>query len=203
MTDDAPDWHVRSGQDATMRSILAQLELVSHGTTASPSPTAGSQPAVVRPGQGHPEGTPAGCSGAEYLYWRDRYTRQTTTQGRDSTITGAKDELKTLTGRYERHRPVGESVDETIKRMLDATEGWTPEEVEQSSWRMSARLVRKHRVTAGRDPGTGKPNAVLLEAMDPMVAARELHARGFSTRDIAERLGKHQTQIIRYLRRAA
>lgn len=201
---DPADRHTRPALDAQMRTVLARLELVSHGTTAAISPTTGSQSATVRPGQGHPEGRPAGCAGAEHVYWRARYQEQATDDGRRNTIRGAERELELLTGRYQRQRGAGETPDETIARMLRETQGWTPEDVEHSTWRMSARLVRKHRLVAGHDAETGQPTTLTMaDDAEPAQRAREMRDRGMSIRQIAFALRQHKTQVERWVRKAA
>lgn len=210
MTDqETADWHTQAGLDAAMRSVLARLELVSHGTTQSWNAAGGSPSTVTRPGQGHPEGTPTGGSSAPHIEWRRRYHAQDTNEGRASVIRGAKEELKLWTGRYtlwtEGAQGAEETPDETIARMLTETEGWTPEEVERSRWRMAPRLVRRHRILDSRDPATGKPTKLTAPAEDaePAARARELDAQGLSLRQIGMLLGKDQKQIQRYLKRAA
>lgn len=188
--------------DGEMRGVLARLELVSNGTVQTWD-AAGGPSTTTRPGQGHPEGRPAGCAGAEHLYWQARYSMQTTIEGRRDTIRDARRELQVLTGRYERRLPAGETIDETISRMLHGTVGWTPREVEQSRWRMSARLVRRHRLAAGRDPETGSPLSLACgDDTEPAARAREMKTRGMSVRQIALILGKDPRQIQRYLRQA-
>lgn len=196
-----PDEQQQQRLDNAMRRVLTQLALVSHGTTTSISPTAGSHTSTTRPGQAHP--LPAGCNGAEHLYWHRVYVAQTSNRRRQQVLENAQQDLEHLTRRTHHPEQHTETRDETIRRMLRETEGWSPEDIEHSAWRIPARQVRRHRVTDGRNAETGKPTVVTHATdLEPAQRARELRSQGVSTRQIAHRLSVHQTQVMRWIRRA-
>jgi hypothetical protein len=192
---DTQELQTQHGLDRAMRSVLLQLELASNGVTASYNSAGGGgeKTAVL----------PAG-TGGWHLYWRDEYARQTDNTGRARTLQGAEDELKLITGRYQRQPTTGETQDEQVARMLRETEGWTPEQVEQSSWRTSPRVLRRARISDDRDPNTGYRVTLRLdEDAAPADRAREMKSKGMSLRQIGLALGKDKQQIQRWLGKAA
>lgn len=172
-----------------MRTVLARLELVSNGTTASYNSSGGHhhQDNLYPPGDTQPP----------HLYWRRLYERERDADNEDGcrdVLHQARADLERITGRYQRPHVTGETAGEQIARMLTETQGWTPHDVELSRWRMPARQVRRHRVNAGRDPETAQPPTNLKPA-DRRATAARLRQQGYSTRAIAATLAISQTMV--------
>lgn len=203
----------RSVLDRAMRSVLAQLELVSNGTTTSYNQAGGISD--------NPDPRPRGGTGAPHLYWRRQYglpfceptaksPGATSDLHRTDILDQARLDLQQLTGRGMAgvDRPAGESQQEYRARILDETEGCSPGEVAQSRYAINERTLRKWRLDDGRSPETGLPrddsNPVARVAADErrqLVAARK--ANGMTLRQIAFSLGISHETVRRDLRSAA
>lgn len=185
-----------------MRRVLIQLSLVSAIPAATYDRTAGSDddPLGRRP--------PGDMGYDEYARWYGPPFADTpgcrTDREREDCIEAAQDELAHLR-RGEQADPDGiETHDQTRIRMLKETEGCSPQEVAQSSWRVSVTILRRARITAGRDPETGKPVQHDTEVGQDLASrARQLKDQGLSLRQIALVLGVHKFQVQRLLSRAA
>lgn len=188
-----------------MRSVLAQLELISSGTTQAYNSGGGGG------GEGKPK--PAGCNGAEHLFWGHQYgppfAPESRGSARDDTarsaiIDGAEQELQQLRGHgiAANSRP-SETPEAFRERVLEETEGRAPEEVAASTLRVSARTLRKWRREDGRNPETGMTVTVKLPPALRRVRAQELAGQGLKQEQIARRLGEHHMTIQRDLKKAA
>lgn len=184
-----------------MRSVLAQLELISAIPAAQPRSSAGTE---------HPGGRrPPGDTGhTRYADWygppfHECHGCEHTDEDRQEALEAAQAELKHL--RHTSHvDPSQLETDEQRKaRMLSETVNWTPEQVETSHWTYTRFQVRRYRLIDGRDSETGQPSRVVDDDETAPERAKQLAAKGMSSRQIALILGKHQTQIQRYLKRAA
>jgi transposase len=112
-------------------------------------------------------------------------------------LEGARAELKAIVKRQVRE--IKEELPHLRdRRILVEGEGWHFREVAQH-FRCSERHVIKLR-KAAREPQReyefGRP--VVVVEIDRAAQARELRAQNVSTRDIARRLGVHQTQVMRW-----
>ena len=181
--------------DEQMRIVLLELMLVSSGTTTSYNATGGGE--KINP-------MPPGEKIPPHDYWARQYDAQETDDGRRAIIKAARDDLNRLAGRYERDTTTVETPEEYRARFLRETERWSPEEIEHSAWRISPRITRSWRKQAQRHPETGKPTTLTVNLADPASETVRLRREeGLSTREIAKRLDIGQTQVMRYLRRAA
>lgn len=174
------------------RQVLARLELVSNGCIYSYAPVAskggftGSAPATGDPMPPH-------------LFFRAEFEHVTDSDFPD-VLERAQDELASLT---RRSAPVRlETVQQRDRRMIVEGAGFTVLEV-ATRFRCGPRDVRRVRRAAGRDVESGKPIAVPTVAGDGSSAALALRKAGYSTREIAKRLGTNQTQVMRWVRSAA
>lgn len=197
-----------TAQDREMRAILAQLELVSAIPAKNPNPgTAGTD---------EPKGgrRPPGDYGySEYAAWYGAPLYEPTAQHpgcqndhqRDECIAAAKRELKHLRKTQPGDKGKIESPEQTRRRMLKETEGWTLENVAQSHWRMSTTIMRRLRLADGRNADDGLPfsDEPEGERHDLASRARAMKGRGMSLRQIGTVLGVDKQQVQRYLKRVA
>lgn len=203
----------REGLDAEMREILAQLSTCSHVPASGYQPTGRSRSSDEKIGGSRP---PGDLGEAKYARKYGRpfneptpdHPGADTDERRRKVIDEAATELSRIRGRgVERPDPTAlETEDQLVIRMLTETEGWTPEEVEASSFRMPARLVRRFRTRHTLNPETGKPPTEVTghEAADAeqrVARARELDDQGFSVRQIALMLRTSVTTVKRDLGR--
>lgn len=198
--------HARHGLDTQMRRILAQLELISAIPAVNYNATHGTDE--------HPGGRkPPGDIGyREFAAWygppfherTPEHPGCVTDEQREDCITVAKETLEHLRKTTSIDASTLETHDQLRERMLVETEGWSPQSVSQSAWRMSVTIVRRLRVAAGRDAETG---FVVVEqetpGLDLVSRAREMKGRGMSIRGIAMALGCQPTQVVRYLKKVA
>jgi hypothetical protein len=196
----------RDRLDSEMRHVLIQIAVCSHVPAVTYGGGAGSDE--------HPGGRqPPGDLGPEYfarLYGPPFHTCSrgckhhkpaSNDRDRDAIVQRAIEELKLIRGHGERPRPVGESRDQTVTRMLDECEGWKPEDVERSRWKMSARMVRRYRKIAGLNQETGLPpsDGDGLAASERRARARAYHEQGYRLSQIATLLGVSRSTIERDL----
>jgi hypothetical protein len=175
------------------RQILARLELISHGTTQSWSPSHGGEKEVA---------FPPGESKPPHVRWRERWEKATDEDGRMAAWSGARNELESLTTRHITEVPV-ESEEQLAKRIVTDGEGWTVEEVAQRM-RCTTTFVRRARLKDGRDIGTGmKPEEMIEDLVVKRERARELAERGLTERQIAMHTGLSKTTVRRVLGKAA
>lgn len=177
-----------------MRGILLRLELLSYGSTQAWNPSGGHS--------GEPDDRIITLvlvhDQPPHIHYRDQYAAQTTPADRAKVIEEARLELKHWTG-HERPRIEGKTLVELI---LEDGEGWEPQIVAQR-FGVDAAFVRRKRMIAGYDTETGKPSTKTTEPADRLERARDLRQRGMSTRQIALILGCHQTQVMRWIKKAA
>jgi len=199
----------RGALDAEMRGLLIAIATCSHVPAVTYGGGAGSDE--------HPGGRrPPGDLGAEYLARRYGEPFHTCTRNcrhhraaasdleRWQAIVEARDELKLIRGTGIRLRSDSEEdTTKTISRMLNETAGWAPEDVERSRFRMSARMVRRHRSRAGLNPETGRDDSTTAAGEPRDERAAAMFAKGMTTRQIAAVLDVDQSTIVRDLRRAA
>jgi hypothetical protein len=91
-----------------------------------------------------------------------------------------------------------------VAAMLEDTVGWAPEDVERSRFRISARLVRRHRRAAGLNPETGQlvDDALELAGRDLEELrrrARAYKAEGKQVSQIALLLRLHRNTVRKYV----
>lgn len=179
--------------DQQIRSILANLELLAHGTITNYSPTGGG---------GVPDSKqPSGELKPPHEHWRRRWllavecdeeTEQReattiTTQRRD-VIAKAQADLDSYRKRAE-GEIVGETEEELEARIVRIGKGWSVNDVAQHC-RCNPKFVRKARKKAGVNEHDGKGVVVDMVTRDERVdKARAMRARGLPLRAIAMHLG--------------
>jgi hypothetical protein len=141
-----------------MRSVLAQLELTSNGTTASPDAMHGGESLRL------PQ---SGDSNPPHVEFRERWNATVDDTQREELIAEAREDLARLTGHGSASlpRPEGETVPERNARMIREGAGWSPEQV-SLVFHMSVTEIRKARAAAGclMDTGYPIPNHVQPES---------------------------------------
>jgi hypothetical protein len=192
-----------------MRSILAQLEMLPHGSTANWSSTGRSR--------GGSYGRPPGDECPSHEYWRMRWERAVwddleeeqreaaivVTRHRRDVISKAQKDLNSYRKRAE-GQVIGETEAELEARVVREGDGWTVEQTAQHC-RCTPTFVRKARLKAGRSVVTGKAprDTVIEEPTDQHERARALAEDGHTERQIAWLTGLPKTTLRRILGRAA
>lgn len=175
------------------RQILAQLELISHGTTQSWSPGHGGEKDVV---------FPPGEKTPPHVYWRTRWLEATDEDARTAAWSGARKELESLSTRSITEISV-ETEEQLAKRVVKDGEGWTVEEVAQRM-RCTTTFVRRARLKDGRNTETGvKPEEMIADFADRREQARELAERNLTERQIVAITGLPKSTVRRVLGKAA
>lgn len=195
----------RDRLDQQMHQVLLELMLVSNGTTQSWNPSGGPSGTQARPGQGHPEGRPAGGDQPPHDYYARQYDLQETDEGRREIIKDARNHLRFLAGQYERNT-TGETPEQHRARLLVETAGWSPEDVERSAWRTSAQLVRKWRTADGRWPETGhkiEPAPGTQADVDKRAECARMKQAGYTQRQVAMLLATPKSTIADWWKQAA
>jgi hypothetical protein len=176
------------------RQTLAELELVSHGTTTRYNPSGGTSD--------NDTGKPAGESRPPHLHWQEKW-HATPADKRGRVEQDAADDLKALRGHNltDPHQRASLTVDQ---RVLDAA-GYAAEHVAQSLG-LAANHVRRIRQRAGQDPETGHvahpaTRETLTETTETRVI--ELHAQGFTYRQISTVVSVSKSTVERIIKKAA
>jgi hypothetical protein len=174
--------------DHEMRSVLAQLELLSHGKTQSFNATARGESETARPfGELNPP----------HEEFRERWNGAPA-ERRPEVLKEAREALDTWKG-IGRAQEAQEWDEEGW--IIDDGEGLSPVEC---AWRFntSAQRIRKVRVAKGREAEFGKePRVPERDDLDGKVL--ELFGKGMSTRAIALIVRKPKSEVQRIKQRAA
>lgn len=194
-----------------MRDLLARLELVSAGTTASWGASGG----------GDSSGDPAPESGdpnPPHLHYRESYERAhhddlehehrdggPTSRQRRRVIRAAAEELERLTGRGSAlERPAGESRDDLAQRIVSEGRGYTVDEA-AVHFRCGPRDITKARIAGNRAIDNGDPLEPNTE--HDRAAALERAVRmaddGMTVRQIAWTTGLPKSTVNDHLRKRA
>lgn len=172
-----------------VRQLLAELELISHGSTQSWN-SAG--------GHGDSEqALPYGESNPPHLWLRALYLEHRSLW----VVTLMRDALREAHGQVDRSHVVGETREQEDNRILQ-TKG-TADEV-ALRFNCTKTRVRRLRLAKGHDEmgykvEVGLPDVELL----PAAEAVRMAGNGMSERQIAFALGEHRTTVTRWLKRAA
>ena len=204
---DPSTWTTDLGR--AMRDVLARLELVSAGTTASWG-AAGSGGEQTR-------GPVSGDANPPHLYFREDYERAhhddleheardggPTHRSRRRVLTAARDELERLTGRgaAARERPAGESAADLAQRIVDEGAGYTVAEA-AVRFRCGPRNVVKAREAGNRAVDTGDPLEP-TSSKDRAAAfrrAERMAAEGMTVRQIEFTTGLPKSTVADHLKR--
>lgn len=180
------------------RVAIARLELVSNGTTA----------ALNSEGGGHPGSKPPPPADAPWRELRKRRMAATTIEELEAIRAEAHEAWKDATGMTTAQIPRGEGVTLNDQVLAPECVGWDAKGVGEHL-RIDPALVRRIRERNEVDPETGRSlaharqEAARLDAAhkhDEVLARRR---KGHTTRQIADALDLHQTQVMRIIRRAA
>lgn len=178
-----------TNQDRQARQILADLELISHGTITAYNSSGGhgNSARVIPPGEAFPP----------HLEYRRRYAECETDEQRDQVIKDAQSELEAIR-RRPLLAPAGLSDAEVLEaRVLELT-GWVANEIARSL-HCTVGQVRRIRTNAGRDGQTGE--VLDLSAADRSdLAARMKSEQRLSQSEIAKRMGISEATVSRLLR---
>jgi hypothetical protein len=197
--------------DQQMRSILAQLELLAHGTITNYSPTGGGHSADTKP--------PTGESRPPHLHWRERWERAVRDDEEwtidrelvncEEIIKHRKDVIEKAQADLDSYRKrtegvvVGETEEELEARIVREGEGWSVEQVAQHC-RCTVTFARKARLKAGVSVATGKrPDGLKVDSSDQSMRVREYAANGYTERGIALLTGLSKSTIRRLVGKAA
>jgi hypothetical protein len=190
------------------RQILAELELLSYGSTANWSPTGRSR--------GGSYGKPPGSEHPSHEHWRERWERAvwddmeeeqreatTITRHRRRVIEKAQADLDSYRKRAE-GKIVEETASELEARIVREGDGWAVADTALHC-RCTTTFVRKARLKAGRSVVTGKaPKDPLIAADDDLrQRALKLKREGVSGRGIRLILGIGGSKLDQLLREAA
>lgn len=178
------------------RQVIAELELLSHGSCQAWNPAGGHG--------GEPAGLPPGDKHVPHLYWAQRLRDAGVDERAIAKVAaGAKAELDAWRGRVH-HRPEGETAAEFDARIVREGDGWEADKV-AFALRTTSTRVRKARQAAGRDVASGKTisKAGDLTDLERRAKARELRDANLSIRQIAARLGVGLATVHRDLAASA
>jgi Helix-turn-helix len=173
------------------RQVLAQLELVSYGSTfgwdspARDGDTSGRRP----PGSDRPA----------HDHFRARWNDAHTDYAREKTLNAARETLHAI-GHTPRVKIKEEPIAKRDARIVRDGAGIPPTDV-AIAFRCGPGDVRRARLAAGRDPLHGQPLPELehASAHEKVLTLAEL---GLSQRQVAERTGISQATVNRILRAA-
>jgi hypothetical protein len=191
-----------------MRSILARMELLPHGTIMNYSPTGGGGSADTKP--------PTGELRPPHEHWAKRWEQAvyddleeehreatTITRHRRRVIEKAQADLDGYRKRAE-GEIVGETESELEARVVREGDGWTAEQTAQHC-RCTPTFVRKARLKAGRSVVTGEaPRDTVIDHDDDLRSrALKLKREGVSGRGIRLILKIGGSKLDQLLREAA
>jgi hypothetical protein len=177
-----------------VRQLLAELELLSHGSTTAWNPTGGGSAA-------EDAGIPHGESNPPHLRLRAQYLEQADDAGRERVVEEMRTTLRGRRGpTADRGAVTGETRAEEDARILQSGEGFDVLDVARRFDCTSSR-VRRLRLADGRDAERG--HRVDQQAGDDDAQrARRMKAQGMSERQIALALGRHRTTVTRWLKKS-
>lgn len=170
------------------RQVLAELELISHGKSASyNSSGAGETTAVLPQGEARPP----------HEYWRREFEAAS-----PSDLPGLiRDARSELDAWKRRQAPVADAWDER-KAILEDGEGFSADVVARRFQR-SVTYVMKLRRADDREAEFGMPTRFVQHRDDGRDRVLNLAAQGCTLRQIAMQTGLHKTQVQRMLKQAA
>jgi hypothetical protein len=177
-----------------VRQLLAELELLSHGSTTAWNPAGGGSAA-------DDAGIPHGERNPPHVQLRARYLEARDDAGRDRAVEAMRTTLRGRRGPgADRVAATGETRAEEDARILQSGEGFDADEVARR-FACTPTRVRRLRLTDGRDAERGH-HAAEHAGDDDAQRARSMRARGMSERQIALALGRHRTTVTRWLKKS-
>lgn len=189
--------------NAQMRHVLIQLSVTSTTPAAGYEPTSRSgatDSRVLAGGDTGPATYYARQYGPPFHPATARWPGAGTDARRRDLIEAATVELQQIRGGLVTPRPRfdDESLEARNARMIREGDGWKVRDV-AVAFRCGEREVRKVRLEAARNPDDGRELAADAGG-DRIARARRMRQAGATTREIAEALSVHQTQVVRWLR---
>lgn len=179
-----------------IRQVLAELELLSHGSTQSfaAAPGAGSDKSYGRPpGDEHPP----------HLHWREQWERASDEDRRSEVLRLARSDLAAhRKGDMSRVAVTVESREELEKRVVREGKGWTAKETALHC-RVTPTFVRKARLKAATDAAVEAREEPAPVAADKRERCLHLAVTGHTERGIAMLTGLPKSTVRRLLGRAA
>lgn len=178
----------------TVRLLLAELELISHGSTQSWNSAGGA----------HGDSTavlPFGESNPPHIYLRDLYLTQTTDRGRNSVVGKMRAALKAARGHIDRSHVIGETREDEDARIIKQGAGFTPDEV-ANRFHCTPTRVRRVRLAAGRRPDTGASIHAQPVAEDARIEALRMKGQGMTERQIAMALKQPKSTVHDWVKAA-
>jgi hypothetical protein len=180
-----------------VRILLAELELLSHGSVQSWNATGGGEDE----GTGHPPGD----LHPPHLELRKLYLEQHTDEGRANVEKTMRATLAEYRGTaVDRTRVIGETRKDESLRIIGEGEGFTPQEV-ALRFRCTPTRVRRLRLAAGRDAVLGhevEQEPVPVDNSAAIAAARRMAGHGMSVRLIGMELGRPKSTISDWVKAA-
>jgi hypothetical protein len=175
-----------------VRILLAELELLSHGSTQSWNATGGGE---SEGGTGHPPGD----QHPPHLELRKLYLKQSTDEGRASVEKTMRATLKEYRGTaVDRSCVVGETREQENDRILRTGEGFTADEVARR-FNCTPTRVRRLRLAKGRDTLGHKPGGSFVSPTSDEECEREARRMksqlGMSVRAIALALHRPSSTV--------
>ena len=176
-----------------IHQVLAELELVSHGTTANLAPTGrGSEGAAVPPGESHPP----------HIHWRERWLGAVDEEDRRRVLAGARRELASL--RKRTVVKVSMETEEELEARIIREGRGEPVDRVAAAMRCTSTFVRKARLKAGVSVTTGKaPKGIMIGTVDQREHAEHMAENGATERQIEFVTKLPKTTVRRILGRAA
>lgn len=172
-----------------MRQVLAELELVSHGSTQSwNSDGRGGLERLFPPGELFPP----------HVHYRHLWDRATSDDGRAGVYREARAALKEIT-RRDPTKPKGLGEREIMLRNVLDHSGSSAAEIAMH-YRYSVRQVRTIMMQEGRNPDSGVIDPDLTPGGSQEAWAALLKDRGLSQEQIAERMSISQPTVSRLLK---
>lgn len=175
-----------------VRLLLSQLELLSHGSTASWNPAGGhTEPAALPFGENDPP----------HLRLRARYLAADSDEARTRAVNMMNKTLREFRGTgVDRSKVVGETREQEDARIVREGNGFTADEV-ALRFNCTPTRVRRVRLAAGRDDVGREP--ARPDATDvPAVEAVRMRSNGMTIRQIAFALSVPKSTINDWLHTA-
>jgi hypothetical protein len=182
-----------NGLTREARQILGEMELLMHGKTASLNSSG-------RGGERNP--VPQGEASPPVDYWLGRF-RTAALEEVAGLVQAARHELERIKRRDTTVVVQEETREEWEARLLRDGEGFEARDV-AVKFNCAVQDVTRLRRRAGLDPNLGeafRPVDAPLEEKKERVL--EMRRAGVSTRQIAQAVGVHQTQVVRWVRSAS
>lgn len=179
-----------------MRGVLAELEMLSHGSTQSwnPSRAGDSDSKLLADDKTKVPDPP-------HVYWRQRF-EEAEEHKRERVLHGARDELRVWRGYGKQAKKDLPSDSQILDQRILEAEGWSCAEV-ALRLRCTETRVRKTRLAADRMVADGVKVVPIADHVEDRERVAQLAERGLTERQIGLLTKLPKTTIRRILKRAA